>query len=262
MKPPTSGPIAAAIAAPGPSRGGDRRRGADERVGAPLHGALEVPVDQRLHRGKEERRAEAADDRPEDDDRQQALRQRHRESTGRVAQQPEHVRALATHQIADLAPDQDERRRHERFQRDRRLHTAGGRVEIVHDRRNRDVHQRRVDDQHKHRHRKQDREPHVAARLLHRHALRFHAQRLTASLDNHGIHGSANRHHRRRAGLALSNPRPRRRRRQPGSFHAGARVRAGEDRAPPLALTVPVTSPAAARYRGAAFVRPPRSAHD
>ena len=33
-------------------RGRNRGRGADERVGPALHRALEVPVDQRLHRGK------------------------------------------------------------------------------------------------------------------------------------------------------------------------------------------------------------------
>ena len=51
----------------------DRRRRADQRIDLPLGGALEVAVDQRLHRGQEERRAEPADDRPEDDDRREAL---------------------------------------------------------------------------------------------------------------------------------------------------------------------------------------------
>ena len=142
-----------------PDGGGDRGRGADERVGPPLHRALEVPVDQRLHRREQERRAEPADDRPEDDDREQALRQRHRQRARRVAEQAEDVGALAADQVADLAADQDERRRDERLERDRRLHAAGGRVEVVHDRGDRHVHQRRVDDEDEHRHREQDRQP-------------------------------------------------------------------------------------------------------
>ena len=56
-----------------PDRGGDRRRGADERVGLLLRRALEVAVDERLHRREEQRGAEPADDRPEDDDRRQTL---------------------------------------------------------------------------------------------------------------------------------------------------------------------------------------------
>ena len=66
-------------------RGGDRGRGADQRVGLRLRRALEVAVDQRLHRGQQQRRAEPADDGPEDDDRGQALRERHRQRADRVA---------------------------------------------------------------------------------------------------------------------------------------------------------------------------------
>ena len=146
--------------------GGDRGGGADERVGAALHRPLEVPVDQRLHRRQQQRRAEAADDRPEDDDRQEALGQRHRERADRVPEQADDVRALAAEEVADLAADQDERRGDQRLEGDRGLDAARGRVEVVHDRRDRDVHQRRVDDEHEHRHREQDRDELVAARLL------------------------------------------------------------------------------------------------
>ena len=47
-----------------------------------------------------------------------------------VAQQTQHVGPLAPDEIADLAADQDERGRHQCFQRDRRLNTADGRAEI------------------------------------------------------------------------------------------------------------------------------------
>ncbi len=135
--------------------GGDRRGGADQRVGLLLRRALEVAVDQRLHRRQQQRRAEPADDRPEHDDRGEPLRERHRERAQRVAEQPDDERALASDQVADLAPDQDERRRHQRLQRDRALHAAHGRVEVLDDLRDRHVHQRRVDDEHEHRHRQQ-----------------------------------------------------------------------------------------------------------
>ncbi len=146
-------------------RGGDRGRRADQRVGLLLRGALEVAVDQGLHRGQQQRRAEAADDGPEDDDRGQALGERHRQRADRVAEQAQHVGPLAPDQVADLAPDQDERGGHERLERDRRLHAADGRVQVVHHRRDRDVHHRRVDDEHEHRHRQQDRQPLRAAGL-------------------------------------------------------------------------------------------------
>jgi hypothetical protein len=99
-------------------------------------------MDERLHGGQQERCPESADDRPEHDDRGQALRKRHRQRTDRVAKQPKHVRALAAEQIADLAADQDERGRNKRLERDRRLHAADGRVQIVHHRRDRHVHHR------------------------------------------------------------------------------------------------------------------------
>jgi hypothetical protein len=84
--------------------GGDRRRGSDEGVGLPLRGPFEVTVDQGLHRRQQQRSAETADDRPEDDDRGEALRERHRERAGRVAEQAQDVGRLAADQVADLAP--------------------------------------------------------------------------------------------------------------------------------------------------------------
>jgi hypothetical protein len=145
--------------------GGDRGCRADECVGATLHGAVEVPVDQGLHRREKERRPEPSDDRPEDDDRQQALRERHRERARPVAQEAEHVGALAADQVAELAPNQDEGRRDERLERDRRLDAAGRRVQVSHDSRDGHVHQRRVDDEHEHRHGEEDGEPGVALGL-------------------------------------------------------------------------------------------------
>ena len=49
----------------------------------------------------------------------EALGERHRQRADRVAEQPEHVGALAADQVADLAADQDERGGDERLERDR-----------------------------------------------------------------------------------------------------------------------------------------------
>ena len=155
-KPPISGPTAAAIA----------RRGADERVDLRLHLALEVAVDQRLHRGEVERGAEPADDGPEDEDRDHALGEHHRERADRVEDHADHVGALAAEEIADLAADEDEGGGHERLDRHRRLDGAHGRVEVLDDGRDRHVHQRRVDDEDEHRRRQQDAEERRASRSL------------------------------------------------------------------------------------------------
>ena len=147
-----------------PDRRGDRGRGADQRVGPLPGGALEVSVNQGLHRRQQKRRAEAPEDRPEDDDRDQVLGERHRQRADRVAQQAEHVRPPSPDQVTDLAGDQDERGRHERLERDRGLDTADGRVQVVNHRRDRDIHQRCVDNEHEHRHREEERQQAAALR--------------------------------------------------------------------------------------------------
>ena len=123
-------------------------------------------MDQRLHRRQEQRRAEAADDRPEHDDRNQVLRESHRQRTDGIGQKPQHVRALAADEVSDLAADQDERGGHESLQGDRRLYAARRRVEIVNDRGDRHVHERRIDDEDEHRHRKENGETAAAGRRL------------------------------------------------------------------------------------------------
>ncbi len=142
----------------GPDRRGDRGSGADQGVDPRLCLALEVAVDERLHAGQQQGGPQPAEDRPEDDDRGQALGKCHCERADRVAEEPEHIGALATEEIADLAADQDERRGHQRFERNRGLHPAHGRIEVLDHRRDRDVHERRVDDEDEHRHRQQERQ--------------------------------------------------------------------------------------------------------
>jgi hypothetical protein len=151
-KPPSSGPTPAAIAAAAP----------DQRIGLYLCRSLEVAMDERLHGRQQERGAEAADDRPEDDDRRQAPREGHRQRAERIRQQTQHIRPLAPEQVADLAADQDERSRDQGLERDRALDRAHRRVEVLDYRRDRHVHQRRVDDEHEHRGRQQERQPRVS----------------------------------------------------------------------------------------------------
>ncbi len=153
-----------------PDGGGDRGRRADQRVGPRARSPFEVAVDEGLHRGQQQGRAEPADDRPEDDDRRQVLRERHRQRADRIGQQTQNVGSLAPDQVADLAADQDECGGDERFQRDRRLDAARGRVQVGDHRRDRHVHQRRVHHEHEHRHRQEQGELRVAGVLLRRDA--------------------------------------------------------------------------------------------
>ena len=88
----------------------------------------------------------------------EALGEGHRQRADGVAEQAEHVGPLAADQVADLAADEDERGRDQRLERDRRLDAADRRVEVLDDRRDRHVHQRRVDDEDEHRHRQEQAE--------------------------------------------------------------------------------------------------------
>ena len=96
----------------------------------------------------------------------EALRDRHGERTDRVRDQAEDVGAFAADEVADLAADENERGGDQRLERDRRLHAARRRVEVVHHCGDRHVHQRRVDDEHEHRHRQEQREERIAGLFL------------------------------------------------------------------------------------------------
>ena len=145
-------------------RGGDGGRGTDHGVGLLLRRAGEVAVHEGLHRRQQQRRPEPADDRPEDDDRGQALRQGHGQGPDGVGEQAEHVGPLAPDQVAHLAVDQDERGGDQGLEGDRRLDPAGRGVEVLDDGGDRHVHQRGVDHQHEHRHGEQHHQ--LAAALL------------------------------------------------------------------------------------------------
>ena len=160
-----------------PDRSGDRPRRTDQREDLRARLSFEVAVDQRLHRREIERGAEPAEDRPEDDDRRQALREHHRERPDGIEHHADDERALASEEITELAADQDERCGYERLDRHRRLNTAHRRVEVVDDRRDRHVHERRVDHEHKHRRRQKDPLTRNAARAF----SRIHAHRSTCA---------------------------------------------------------------------------------
>ncbi len=149
-----------------PHRCGDGRRRPDQGVGLLALRSLEVPVDEGLHRGQQQRCPQASEDRPEDDDGDQVLGQRHRQGAGGVGKQAQDVGALATDEVAHLAADQDERGRDQGLEGDRRLDAAHRRVEILDHCGDRDVHQRGVDDEHEHRRCQQQAQPRAVRRLL------------------------------------------------------------------------------------------------
>jgi hypothetical protein len=91
-------------------------------------------VNQRLHGGEIQRRAEPPDDGPEEDDRGQALTDHHRQSAGRVENEADHVGTLAAEQVPELAADQDEGGGYQRLDRHRSLDAAHRRVEVPDDR--------------------------------------------------------------------------------------------------------------------------------
>ena len=144
--PPSSGPIAAAIAAAAPT----------SAYACFWAAPVKLPWISDCIAGSSSEAPEPADDRPEDDDGGEALGQRHGQRADGVGHQPEHVGPLAADQVADLAVDQDERGRDQRLERDGGLHPAGRGVQVPDDRGDRHVHQRRVDHQDEHRHGQQD----------------------------------------------------------------------------------------------------------
>ena len=116
-----------------PDRGSDRTGCADQREHTCSGLSLEVAVNQRLHRRQVQRGAQSTDDGPEHDDRRQTLREHHRQSAEHVQEQTGPIGALAAEEVADLAADQDEGGGDQRLDRDRRLHAAHRRIEVVHD---------------------------------------------------------------------------------------------------------------------------------
>ena len=163
----------------GTDRSGNRSRRTDQREHLRAGLPLEVAVDQRLHRREVKRGAQPAEDRPEDDDRREALREHHGQRPDGVEHHADDECALAPEQVTDLAADEDERSGHERLDGHGRLDPAHRRVEVVDDRRDRDVHERRVDHEHEHRGGQKDALARNTARALSRtHAL--HSRERTA----------------------------------------------------------------------------------
>ena len=124
MNPPTSGPTAAAIAAAAPTSAYAFFCAAPSKL----------PWMSDCIAGSKSDAPSPPIDRPEDDDRGEALGERHRQRPDRVGEKTQDVRALAADEIADLAADQDEGGRHERFECDRGLDAADRRVQIVYHR--------------------------------------------------------------------------------------------------------------------------------
>ena len=104
-----------------PDRDRDRGRGGDEPVGAGPFVALEVRGDERDDRGQDQRRADALQARPADQQHGEARRDRRDERAAAVDDAADREGALATDDLADLAAGDHQRGHHERVERDRRL---------------------------------------------------------------------------------------------------------------------------------------------
>jgi len=140
MNPPSSGPTAAAMAAAAPTS-------AYRPAVAPRPSKCAVD-ELTANRRQQQRCAEPAHDRPEDDDRGQALRQSHGKGADRVVRAgPAHTRALRPIRSPTLLPIRMNAADTSASSAIADLNPADGRMQIVDDRCDGDVHHRRVDDQ-------------------------------------------------------------------------------------------------------------------
>ena len=138
--------------------GGDRDRGdpAEQRVRQRALAALIGGGRERRDRRHHEHGTEPLDAGPADQQHGEVRAQRRRERPEPVDRQPERERAVGAQDVAELRPEQHERRHHQRVQRDRRLHALDRRVEVLDDLRDRHVHHARIEHHHELRRGKDD----------------------------------------------------------------------------------------------------------
>ena len=102
-------------------RDGDRARRRDEPVGRGPPLGREVAGDERDDRRQDQRRADALEERPAEEQDRQVLRERGRERAAAVDHAADRERALAADHRADLRAGDHQRRHHERVRGDRAL---------------------------------------------------------------------------------------------------------------------------------------------
>jgi hypothetical protein len=128
----------------------DRRAGdaADDAEAERALLAVVVGGDQRRDRRDHERRAQALDQRPADQQHGQVRAERRRQRADPVDRQPDREDPVAAQDVAELRADEHERCHHQRVGGDRELDALDRRVQIGHDLRDRDVHDAAVEHHH------------------------------------------------------------------------------------------------------------------
>ena len=117
---------------------------ADHGVRHLARGALEVARDQRHHRRQDQRGTEPFQDRPAQGQDGHRRRQRRHRRTAGVDDQADDERPPPADDVADLAAGEHEHRHHQAVERDHRLDRGHRRVEVGHQRADRDIHRRLV----------------------------------------------------------------------------------------------------------------------
>ena len=128
-----------------PDRDRDGARSRDEPVGRGPALGREVPGNEGDDGRQDQRRADALEERPAEEQHGQALRDRRRERAAAVDHAADREGALPTDYRPDLRAGDHQHRHHERVGGDRSLDAGHRRAHVLRDRRDRDVHHRAVE---------------------------------------------------------------------------------------------------------------------
>ena len=126
-------------------RNGNRARRRHEPVGGGSPLGREVTGNEGDDGRQDQRRADALEQRPAEQQYGQALRERRRQRAAAVDHAPDRERALPADDRADLGARDHQRGHDQRVGRDRALDAGHGRAHVLRDRRDRDVHHRAVE---------------------------------------------------------------------------------------------------------------------
>jgi len=118
----------------------DGAGGPDQAVGPRPPLGWEVRRDERHDRRHDQSRPDPLEERPPEEQHGEVRRERRRQRPRAIDHESDRERALATDDRADLAARDHQHRHHERVEDDGALDPGDGGVEIVGDRRDRDVH--------------------------------------------------------------------------------------------------------------------------
>jgi hypothetical protein len=133
--------------APDQRSDGDRDRtcGRDQPIGGGTPLRREVAGDERDDRRQDQRGADSFQEGPAEQEHRQAGRERRRERAAAVDDAADRERTLSSDQRPDLGAGDHQCRHHERVGGDRSLDAGDRRVDVLRNRRDRDVHHRTVE---------------------------------------------------------------------------------------------------------------------